>query len=795
MPRLSPFTPTRRFVKTTNTALDERNYYNLAGLDLYNPDELMKDQNSPYARNFRIFKDSSIESRVAISKRDGHTVYSDTVDEQSNASQTAVTGAADQSFGSINWIAQSFVSTETANLSKLSVRIKNTTSATAPVIVTIHANNSGVPGTLLATSSISQASITGSYAYVESLFVEAPSLTSGTTYWFALHQQSEGLNTYTVSSTTAATGAATSTSSGNSWTAQSYSLNYTMYSAPTGGVISEHAFYRTNAARDTLFVARNRTGVGLYKVNDTNGDLTLLDGSLSTTATDYEWVNADNTCFFVNGVDVPKKYTGMGTEQITNGTFEVNSTGWAATGGGTGAAVARTTTDFHSGVASLNVTATSGLRTAATTVSSVPGKAFIVSLWLKATVGNTITVYVGSKVAANSVSVTSTGSWQQVSTTITATTTSTNFSVDSSTVNFLLDDVSVVPSGVENMGGSPGVAISIRLHKAVLFLLDSANRAIYSNADDLETFDAVSFIYVPAPYTADYVLWMEEFQDNLVFITRNTKWVLYGQDIATFTLRESTSTKGTVGKKSAIKDKSVIYFVSDDYNVYAFNGGTDKAIGTLITRQLENVADLATIRMAVHDNRLRIYYTPSGQSEQQDCLVDDLTYYQWMQDTGIYVSGGIVLNSQSDDDQLIEGSSRVGRLMYGEVGTSDMGKPILFDYWTKYFTFDHPTRKHRLKRLYPIFKAGAGPYYCNVDVDADDQNMPMENQVYLGTEGSLWGTFVWGTDNWGGSVIQPQRLAIPGQNRKHQIRYSQHGVDNPVSVLGHTTYTKIRRPI
>ncbi len=660
---LSPFGPRRRFVSTGNTGLTENNFYNLGGLDLYSPDELMKDNNSPYARNFRVFNDDTLANRVAISKRKGHTRYSAVVGETKNTDQASTTGASTVQFGNITWIAQKFVPSATNNLSKVTIRLKNSASGTAPIIVTINANSSGNPGTVLATSSIDQTALTTSYAYYDCRFVEAPSLTSGATYWIVIHQQSEGTGLYDISTTTTATNAKTSTNSGNTWTADAYDINFETYLSPGGGVIAVHRFYRTNASPETLFVANNATGVGLYKVNDSTGAVTQITVTLTASASHYEFVNVDNKCYFVNGVDNPKVYNG-------------------------------------------------------TTVS--------------------------------------------------------------------------------DMGGSPGVNKSIRLHKQALFLLNNNNKVIYSTPDALETFDATAYIYVPAPNTADYVLYMETFQDNLVLMTRKTKFILYGQNVNSFTLRESTSIKGVVGQKAAFKYESFIYFVADDYNVYAFNGGTDKAIGTNIMRQLQQVSDITGVILIVENGQLRVYYTPSGSSQPISCLLDNLDYFQWCHDTEVYVKCAISLTSQTDTGQLITGSSRVSRLMYGDTGTSDLGKPILFDYWTKYFSFGHPSRKHRLKRLYPVFRAGEGSYYANVDIDADYLNSPSRNPVFLGTDAATWG----GGDTWGGGALwggnelfTPPRLNVPGQNTRHQIRFSQYGVDNPVSVLGFSTYTKLRRPI
>jgi hypothetical protein len=192
-----------------------------------------------------------------------------------------------------------------------------------------------------------------------------------------------------------------------------------------------------------------------------------------------------------------------------------------------------------------------------------------------------------------------------------------------------------------------------------------------------------------------------------------------------------------------------------------------------------------------------MYYSPSGEGFNSACLLYDMGYKQWMNDTEIYVGQVALFNSQSDDEVLVCGSSLVGAIYYGDSGYSDLGKPIEFEYRTKYYSFDHPSRKHRIKRLYPYFNAGNCPYYCDVQIDVNESNSPSSNLVFLGSTGATWGGGeTWGGGaTWGGNVLEPTRLSIPGSARKHQIRFVQSGVDNPVEILGFTTYSQMRKPI
>jgi hypothetical protein len=663
----SRFGPRRTFIATKGSALNENDFFKLGGLNLYAPDETMNDSDSPYGRNFRIFKEDSAESRVSLSKRNGHTFYSVPIGETDRGSITSVAGASDKAVTTVSWIAQPFTVNAAGRLTKLTLNLKNDNTGTAPLLVKIYSDVNSAPGALLATSSIASSSIATTYGYLTARFIEAPVVATATTYWIVIGQQSEGTGDYKLSTNTSATTALVSNTSGNSWATTAYAINYHAYVSTDKSIKSIYRYYRTTASPVTLFVH----DTVLYSVNDSTGATTIVGTGLNSTATDYRWITVEDIVYFVNGYDVPKKYDG-------------------------------------------------------TTMSSVGG----------------------------------------------------------------------------NPGNSFGVGVypvDITLHKNLIFILYSNNAIIWSIEDNSswEVFESDAIQYIPSPKPGDKAFKMVSFQDNLVCFTRNTKWVLYGYDRATFQLRESTSTKGAVGPNAIWRDESFIYFISDNNDVYSFNGGTDKSLGIKISREIENIADLTTVHLIVHNGKLRIYYAPTGQAYLQNCLVYDMMYEQWSMDTEIYTGVPYVFNSQSDVQVLVHGSSLVGAIYYAESGTSDLGKPIIFDYWTKYFSFDHPSRKHRIKRLYPLFRAGNGPYYVTVGVDTDYADAPVLNQVYLGTAGAIWGGgSLWGsTVVWGGDALEPTRLSVPGQARRHQIRFTQHGVDNPVDIIGFSTYTKIRRPI
>lgn len=641
-------------------------FFNLLGLDTYNPDELADPRRCVYGRNFRLFAPSSTTKRVAIAKRQGHTFYSVPVGETVDQQITSTTGASTQAAGLITWVAQKFTAGATGGLTKVDINVKNSTSGTGPMIVAIYSDSSGTPGGLLATSSIPAASITSSLQYLSARFIEAPAVVSSTAYWVVCYVQSDGSNSYAWSSTTSATTAKTSANSGNTWSSTSFAMNLKTYVSTSGIVKGLFRYYRSAGSPIQLF-AHN---TNVYTVNDGTGAVTSIKSGLSSSSVIYDWTSVNDKTYFVNGFDAPQSYNG-------------------------------------------------------TTVAAV--------------------------------------------------------------------------------GGSPPTADNVEIHANCLFLLQpGTNYVVFSDPGSYETFGATSFLYVPSPKTADAVIKMVSVQGVMYFFTRNTKYLLYGTALVNFVLKESPATKGAVSASAVCVSEDSTYFMSDDYHIYAFSGGRDARLSSeRVAAVLRNVANLSSIKLFVQDKKLFVSYTPSGQTSNQNRLVYDLVFSEWLSDEETYTNYGISWNSQSDTGQFVLGSSQVGALYYGDIGYNDLGKPIKFDWWSKYMSFGSPAAKHRVKRYYPFLQGEDGSYSVDCQIDQDDINSPAFNPISVSTANHRYGDagLIYGSVAssgsgliYGNSVLGPTRISVPGSYHKTQFRFVQAGVDNQVGVLGFMVYVLPKNP-
>lgn len=653
-------------LKFTPQTLYPFNFFQMLGLDTYNPDEVADQRRCVYGRNFRVFNPGSYLERSAISKRQGHSFYSVPVGETADQQITSTTGAADQSVGTITWIAQKIIAGVTGNLTRVDLNLKNSSGGTGPLIVAFYSDNSGSPGTLLATSSVSNSAITSSYQYLTSRYIEAPAITSGTVYWVVCYIQSDGANSYAWSSSTSASTAKTSSNSGNTWSSTSFEMNVKTYVSTSGGVKGQTRFYKSNASPQTLFAFNTN----VYTVNDNTGAATSIKSGLNASSLSYDWQSVNDTLFFVNGFDAPQKWDGT-TEAVA--------------------------------------------------------------------------------------------------------------------------------------GGSPPTSSQVELYANHLFYLQpNTNFVVFSDAGSYESIQGTSFLYIPSPKTSDPVIKMISYGGNLTFMTRNTKYTLFGTDLTSFTLKEATAKKGAVSPDAVCTDQQFIYFMSNDYHIYAYNGGTDTKLSSeRIQSLLRNSANTSTVKLEVHDKKLFVHYTPAGQTANRQRLVWDLVFSEWLNDEDVYTSYGIEWNSQSDTGQWIQASSKVGALYYGDQTYSDVGKPIAFDWWSKYLSYGNPAARHRVKRHYVFLQGEDGNYNIDCQVDEDNLNSPTSNPVNVNVASNIYGvgSDIYGTTANGGSgltygdgVLYPIRLNVPGQYYKTQFRFVNSGVEQPIDILGWTDYVLFKKP-
>lgn len=328
-------------------------------------------------------------------------------------------------------------------------------------------------------------------------------------------------------------------------------------------------------------------------------------------------------------------------------------------------------------------------------------------------------------------------------------------------------------------------------HKNRFFTVDPTDptKIKFSDLGDYEASQSTNFIYAPSPKSGDPITGLKVFQDNLVVFTRKTKYVLYGDDPGNFVLRQSSGQRGAVNQHVIQSDPNYIYYLSDD-GVYRYNGSADELMSDSIQTEIDSMNDKTKASAVVHNNYYRLYYPSTTSAVADSSILWDTLNNFWLRDSGTYIYRPFT----TEDDTLIEASSLVGQLFYAEQQYSDMGKPIDFKYWTKYF--GDGLHKILLRRLIPSIRLQTQPYDLDVMIDIDQRNTtPIMYTVSAQASGSTWGggdTWAGGA-TWGSATVSSPTVMQGTEAFWHQIRYEHTGVDTPVEILSYMLQIRVRR--
>lgn len=335
-------------------------------------------------------------------------------------------------------------------------------------------------------------------------------------------------------------------------------------------------------------------------------------------------------------------------------------------------------------------------------------------------------------------------------------------------------------------------------------------RVEFSDLGDRTRWPSVNFFYIPitTPKSPDHITGWRVFQDNLIFTTHRTKYQVIGSNIANFTYKEVVGTKGAASDEGVVCDRNYMYFISDDKMIYRWNGISDELLSTAVESELQGIDDVTQVRLHLYRNQLRIYYTNQGEGRM---LLLDIELsaptqgdWVWLLDTEHPVCGSADLYLDTDDP-LIEFSSVVGAIYYGEAQYSDLGKALDWKYWTNYKTYGYRRRngqsfggastKKRIRRFHPIIRTEDADYTMSIGRDFDFANNPDMRAYVVASGGAKFGSFKWGDGTkWGKAKQVMQITPMSGRGNFIQYRFERKGVETPVELYGWVAQYKIGLP-
>jgi len=343
----------------------------------------------------------------------------------------------------------------------------------------------------------------------------------------------------------------------------------------------------------------------------------------------------------------------------------------------------------------------------------------------------------------------------------------------------------------------------ITKHKGLLVLVskDDPNRIVYSNFGEYEVFTSTDFILVPSPKTGDPITALASLNGYLIIPTLNSKFILSGDDNATFSLDEAPDQKGTYSQNTITKDANFIYYLSDS-GVYRSNGSEAQLLSADVYSDIVNLPNKEDACMVINRGRLYLWFTPNGVAYNSQCYVFSLNFGDnggttESFDTNSYVSRAF--NCFRDSDSLLVGSSTVGQVLWQENESNNytnMGDDINFELRTHYMVGNSPAVLKEVRNWIPRFSAQSGNYAITAEYASDlrDNWQTYDSPLVQGA-GSTYGSgLTYGSGVTYGTTAEVQSsFYIPGEYRRFAIRYRHYATRQPHTFLGHTLVIQTRR--
>lgn len=340
-------------------------------------------------------------------------------------------------------------------------------------------------------------------------------------------------------------------------------------------------------------------------------------------------------------------------------------------------------------------------------------------------------------------------------------------------------------------------------HKGLIFLVDAIdpNKIVYSNFAVYETFTSTDFIYVPSPKTGDPVTAFVSLNGYLLIWTRNSKYIVSGDDNATFRLDQAPDQKGTYTQETVAQDDNYAYYLTDD-GVYRTNGTQPDLLSENIYDSILTLNSPETCCICVNKGRLYLWYAAAGSSANNTAWVWNLNFASKSDtvesnDTNAYV--GRAVAAFNDSDTLMVASSVIGQVYWQELASNDynnLGGDINFLLQTHYNPFNAPAVFKEVRYWKPRFGAQSASYVisCEYAYDLRD-NWQLYSDVNVQGSGYIWGSSatVWGSFTWGTTSELQSDLYVPGEYRRIAVRYKHYGARQPHSFLGHSFTVQTRR--
>lgn len=302
------------------------------------------------------------------------------------------------------------------------------------------------------------------------------------------------------------------------------------------------------------------------------------------------------------------------------------------------------------------------------------------------------------------------------------------------------------------------------------------SRVYWSDPLDAETWQSNSFIDFD-PDDGSEIKAMVGFGEDLVIFKDHSVQLLAGRSEESFTRFVLDSQLGTVSPYAVVPMGDLLIFFDRDHGVWGFDGAGFRSLDERINNYLLdgiNYGDAYKAKAFVRRSKLYLSVPWGADAYNSRTFVFDRRTESWTE----YDYG--VMGAADDAGVYLAVNNRNAEGIYQLFTTNDdNGVAVDAYFYTPWMVPEGPETKSRVRRLDTTWSA-KGDFDIDVTMYRDFFNSGAYRQQVINTDpgGSLWGTFQWGVDDWGGSTEQiHSRTTGWGQRfRSVQWRFGVNGL-------------------
>lgn len=336
-------------------------------------------------------------------------------------------------------------------------------------------------------------------------------------------------------------------------------------------------------------------------------------------------------------------------------------------------------------------------------------------------------------------------------------------------------------------------------HKNILFLSGNTtnpSRLYFSSLTDITDFTATDFIDVNTSDGSKIRGLISAF-DSLYIFKDNSIWRLSGSDRDSFVLEKMVDNIGTLSHQSLAIAGGVIYFVTGQNDIAAYDGNYTvqfisqkirNTIGNLNFSRAQYALGLPFSTYKYVDNDYYVSVSTQGETTNNQVLFFDTAWKAWSKFSGMNVNAWAVADDDSGQKMMVFGDYSGYVYHYpstsyhdGEIASS----PIAAYYQTKWFRYPEISlgdKYWRRIKTYVQAEQSGGTLY--LEAKSDFESTGRLFSIDLSQGGSLWDTAMWDVDVWGGTLLTIKTNEVEKGTNLFQIKYINENVDEGFSILG-----------